>query len=186
MNVEKIEMVVSKRKLCERIVKPFIHVNMVFIGGLLILFLVVSLFSQGSFSFLELIGLSFMGVMPTTIGLGPFIATNLIRGLKYIGEQEKFYEIEFDQDVKNIMMEKPIYEGLYWYIDVDRFRLVVFRNGFITAFEKYKKVGNRGRRAYVTALCADGKKRRLSGSVSSIARLRKWVGRCRKQDKTSS
>ena len=176
----------SKRKLCEKIIKPFIQMNMVFIGGLFILFLVVSFFNQGSLSFLELIGLSLMGFMPVTIGLGPFIATNLVRGLKYINEQEKFYEIEFDEDVENIMMENPIYEGSDWYIDVDGFRLVVFRNGFITAFEKYKKVSNRGvGRAYVTAVCKDGKKRRLNGSVSSIARLRKWVGRCRKQEKAS-
>jgi len=176
-------MVISKRKLCKKIVKPFIQMNLIFIGGLFILSLIVSLFSQGPLSFLELIGLSLMGFMPLTIGLGPFIATNLVRGLKYIDEQEKFYEIEFDEDVNGILMERFIYEGSDWYIDVGGFQLMVFRNGFITAFEKYKKVSNRGvGRAYVTAVCVDGKKRRLSGSISSIARLRKWVGRCRKQD----
>jgi len=176
----------SKRKLCEKIIKPFIQMNMVFIGGLFILFLVVSFFNQGSLSFLELIGLSLMGFMPITIGLGPLIVTNLTKGLKYIAEQEKYYEIEFDEDVKNIMMEYFIYEGLDWYIDVDGCRLVVFRNGFITGFEKYKKLDRRGRRAYVTAVCVDGKKRRLRGSVSSIARLRKWVGICKKQARKSS
>jgi len=180
-------MVVSKRKLCKKIIKPFVQMNMVFIGGLLILFFVISLFNQEPLSFLELIGLSLMGFMPVTIGLGLFIATNLVKGLKCIADQEKFYEVKFDEDVKSILMEHFIYEDLDWYIDVSGFQLIVFKSGFIMKFEKYKKVGNRGGgRAYVTALCVDGQKRRLRGSVSSIARLRKWVGRCRKKENTYS
>ena len=154
-------MAISKKKLCEKIIKPFIQMNMVFIGAIFILFLIVSIFNQEPLPFLKLIGLSLLGFIPATVGLGPFIATNLIRGMKYINEQEKFYEIEFDEEASNIILEKPLYEGSDWYIDVDGFRLIVFRNGFITAFEKYKKVGNRGGgRAYVTAVCADGKKLR--------------------------
>ena len=180
-------MVVSKRRLCKKLIKPFLQMNMVFIGGLLILFLVVSLFNQHTVSLFSLVGFSLIGFMPLTIGLGPFIAINLIKGLKYINEQEKCYEIEFDEDARSIMMEGSIYEGLDWYIDVSGFQLIVFKNGFITKFEKYKKVGNRGGgTAYVTAICVDGKKRRLRGPVSSIARLRKWVGSCRKQVKTSN
>ena len=81
------------------------------------------------------------------------------------------------------MEKKSIYKGSEWYIDVVGVQLIVFRNGFIKSFEKYKKVGNRAPRAYVTAVCIDGKKRRLKASASSIASLRKWVGDCRKEQK---
>lgn len=75
-----------------------------------------------------------------------------------------------------------LYEGLDRHIDIGGFRFIVFKNGFITGFEKYKKIGNRGGgRAHVTAVCIDGQKRRLSGTASSIVRLRRWVGKCRKQ-----
>jgi len=182
--MEKIEMVVSKKNLCKKIIKVFIQMNIAFIGGFFILFFIVSLFNQGSLSFFELVGLSLLGGLPMTMTLGPFIVIGLIKGLKSIAEQEKFYEIEFDEDVKNIMMENLIYEGSDWYIEMLGLQFVVFKNGFITRFEKYKKSGKK--MATVTAVCADGKRRRLGGSASSIARLRKWVGRCRKQEKTSS
>ena len=179
------KMNVSKKQLCKKLIRPFIETCVAFSSGLFILFFVVSLFNQREIPFSEMLLLSVIGgVLPITVAVAPSMIINLVKGLRFIGEQEEFYQIEFDVAVDDVMKKRTIYKGSEWYMDVIGFQLIVFRNGFIKSFEKYKKVGNRAPRAYVTAVCADGKKRRLKGSASSIASLRKWVGDCRKEQRS--
>lgn len=165
-------MPLTKRILCQKMVEPFIIINIFLIGVMFILFLVVSLFNQSPISFVEVVILSVMSVFPLNLVLGPIAIISTIKGLNYIKEQEEFYQIIFDDSVKNISMKGYVYEGLDWYIDIDRLRFIVFKNGYITGFKKYKKIGNSGGgRVRVTAVCINGKKIRLKGTASSIAKM---------------
>jgi len=169
-----------KKELCKKLIAPFLQMCVVLSAVLFILFFTVSIFSGREIPVSEVLLFSlFGGIFPIMIAVGPLIVINLVKGLRIIGEQEEFYQIEFDLAVKEVMGKKTIYKGSDWYIDVVGGQLIVFRNGFIKSFEKYKRVGNRI--AHITAICVDGKKRRLKGSASSIASLRKWVGDCRKE-----
>ena len=178
-------MVVTKKSLCKRIIMPIITMSVGFASIMFIVYLVVSLLSDYHTPFMQIILFSLMSMFPIVLVLGITAIINISKGLKWIKEQEEFYQIDFDDDVKDVTMKtQSRHDGYDWYIDIEGFRMIVFKNGFIARFEKYKKVGWRhGGTEHITAVCLDGKKRRLKGGSPSITNLRKWVGKCRKQEK---
>ena len=81
-----------KKELCQKLIMPFLQMCAVLSAVLFILFFVVSLFNQQEVPVSEVLLLSlFGGVIPVTIAVGLSIVINLIKGLRIIGEQEKFY-----------------------------------------------------------------------------------------------
>lgn len=95
-------MPLTKRLLCKKMIKPLIIMNIVFIGAMFILFLVVWLFSQYPTSFVEIVIFSLIGGFPLTLVLGSVAIISIIKGLKYIKQQEEFYQIIFDDWGRNI------------------------------------------------------------------------------------
>ena len=119
-------------------------------------------------------------VIGTTLGFYVillFILTPLVwMDLRVISKQEKFFGFNFNDEMKKEGITEFVHRDAKWLILVIRFRVYVYRKGFLSDFG-FRRKSPLGKKmeSKIIAACADGKGLMIRGDGATLTAIQEWA-----------
>ena len=122
----------------------------------------------------------FLFVAGTTFGFFAIILLILsplvLQDISRINKQEKHYGFKFNDEMNRLDIREFVHADAMWLILVSRFRVYVYRKGFLTdfGFQRKSLLGKKMESRVIIA-CADGKGRMLTGGGAALTAIQEWA-----------
>jgi len=117
------------------------------------------------------------GVVAAILLYLPALAPGSLRvlpGILRIGKQEKYFGIKFKDEMRKEKNTQTEYVSQDWFVDVRKFRIIVFKRGYISEILSISDCDMLTSRA--VALLHNGERIKITGHYEAINNLQKWCG----------